>query len=443
MTGPARRTAAIGALILGAALGLSGCASHGPTPAAPVDHGFPRSFEAGRAGLPGSILVRAIHRDGTAAFGSHVRLSRLERGLFRQGGRPVPVDVNGIATFTELDPGRYRVALETAPAVERGWLRWGANAAHGVSFAVAPDERIGHTARLVVPRAGVLRVVVDRAGLATDERLTVSVRRVYPNGQVRPRHDSAKAGNETQTATRHASIFVYRALPEGRYSVRVNVMERRTSTAATVAVHAGETNVARLAVGPPGVPVRITYDGPRVDAAGKAVRHVVWINPLDGSMDVMHGDGEQHFDTPQTVLTSRGGRPGPYVAILPRLQAARVTAVTAPEHHVHLAPPAFVHPVPGGATVRVTVAVGGDPITGAFLALAPAADRHLFDGEWMRTRTGGGTTFEGVPPGDWDVLVIDRAWGQILGLPNSPTIHRIHIPPKRPGRNYQPAPTRN
>lgn len=415
------RIVTAGAAVLVAA--LAACAGTGASSVPAETPSLPHGVETARTGWPGTITATVVHADGRPVAGAKVRLLVAKNGFMQRTRTVVATDGIGRAVLATEAPGLHRVALEETPGVAPGWLmrsfRW-----FRCDVDVAPGERVGHSVRLVAPRGGALRVTSSRSGLAPDERISVSVRRRSPSGDLLSCHSYDWPDAETD-ASGATESRLFEGLPEGDYVVRVGAPEVRTARFHDARVAAGATTVLRADPGPPGPPLEIelAHEVPPAEGWSDG-RHRVWLNPRDGGACLVRGAVQ-----PEPHL-SRGAGPGGYVAILSGLDAAMAVELREVGEgdgwRVRLRPPAWVTAPPGERTVDVRVLRGHDRLGDTFVALALPASQHLRSGEWMRAHTGGRTRFARVPPGDWDVLVVNGVYGSYAGLPDL-TVKRIRV----------------
>jgi hypothetical protein len=411
-------------VLLLSALLPTACASgdRGHRGAAPVEdvRWTPHPVATERVGRPGTITATVVHTDGRPVVGATLRLFVERDGRMQRTREVGTTDGLGRAVLDADGPGLYRVALEETPGVEKGWLLRG-SPWHAFDVLVRDSAGAGHGGTLVAPRGAALEVTVARDGLWSDEAVSVSLRHRTPAGDFRSPH-SAKPPVPVRDAAAATETRLFERLPEGEYEVRVGAPELRVAHFERVAVTPGRTARLVASLGEPGPLLRVSYDGPPSSERSDG-RQRLWLNPYDGRAALVRGPLEPE------PLESRAAEPGRYVAILPDLAAAMAVELrevgAGSGWHVRLRPPSWLDPGEG-RTVTVRVLRGHERLLGAFVALALPAERHLRSGQWMRTHTGGRTHFENVPPGDWDVLVVNGVYQWFAGLPPL-TVRRVRV----------------
>ena len=415
-----RIRAAMAWTLVAAMAGCAGPATRVATTSAPTPvsaTALPPSLETARTGMAGHVYVHVVDREGTPVAGALVRAYHVENGAPQTRRPPQATDGLGRVVLELDEPGLYRICLEEAPGIAFGWLRRGVYA-HSVRVSIDEAETVGHGVRIVAPRPGGVEIRVDRSDLSNDDRVSVTLRRRYPNGDLLSRHDSNTRPEPSFGVARRTESWLWEELPEGAYVARISVPEKRTARFVGVDVAAGAVTSVGVAPGPPGDPLVISYDGPREEG----VRQHVWLNPMDGRPDLVRGS---LHEAPHRSL---GATPGRYVAILPRGGAAMVVDVPdvgpGEQIRVHLAPPAWTSPAAGGVTVTLRVLRDRERVGGVFFGLAPPASEHLRSGSWLRV----GNTYkiENVSPGDWDVVVLNRVYTDFAGIPQ-PIIRRLRV----------------
>lgn len=415
-----RFVSGVGAWLPVLALCLGACAASRPglVPAGESGPGpaFPVSEATARTGEPRHVYVTVVDRDGAPMRDARVRLCRVENGSHVNEHPAKSTDALGRVVLEADAPGLHRVSLEEAPGIATGWLRRGAYA-HAAQVVVEEGETVGHGVRIVAPRPGSLEIRVHRGTLGPEDRVSVTLRRRYPNGDLLSRHDSNTRPEPFFGGVTGTESWLWDELPEGAYVARVSVPEKRTSRFIAAEVSPAALTTYDVGPGAPGAPLVLSFDGQR-----DGVRKQLSLNPLDGGPDLVRGSLDAG------PYRSFGASPGRYVAILPRVGASMVIDVpevaVGEQARIRLAPPGWTRRADGGATVTVRVLRDGEHVPGVFFGLAPPAPEHLRSGSWLRTGTS--QRIEEVPPGDWDLVVLNGVFAEYAGLP-LPIVQRVRV----------------
>lgn len=376
-----------------------------------ADEGSPAAPAA-----PPPVRVLVVHPDGAPVPGAQVALGRR--------GRPATTDAEGRAVLTPEHPGRYLAVVVETPDVRHGWLHRHLEST-SVPVEVGYREVAPAEVRLVVPRGGSLRVLLDRKDAPYEEprsRVEVSLRRYYPDGTLWSPHDGDYREVERLDPEGGRTRLTFTDLPAGRYRLTTSAPDR-TRTSRTVEVRPGAPTEIATALGDPAPPVTFRYRGPFGERGTQRFN----VNPLalgEGSADLAHGtfaEGEPAFRT-------RALRPGPYALFLWDLNLAMWVEV--PEEgervvDVHV-PEALVAPT-GDRMLTVLLFSDGVPFRGLPILLAPVRADPLAPGRWFRFSHGPRDFFERLGPGTYDVLVLDGGWGGRMNLAPNPLVRRVSI----------------
>ena len=379
---------------------------------APADETFER----------GALRVTVVNEQGEGL--ADVRILVENRTGRRSGERAAEAmtDAKGGIVLTGLPDGRYRVSIAEVPGLEQAFeLLPDGSRSHQREVKLSSDAKETATVDFVLESGGGLLVDVNRGNLATDARTTVSLRRYWPDGVLRPLARVPRPEvREIREETGARDIFRYGGLPAGRYLVRVSATDR-CRVFSTTMVAPGTVSKCSMTVGAPGEPVGLTYMGPipegktgcRVNLNGwdgTAARHVVYRRLVPGAEPV----------------EVRSLPPGRYVAILWD-QGLAMAVDLRDRRDVVLVPPVRSPGDASGTTVTVKLSKGGELLLRMFVGLSPVAEDPLAHGQWMRYSESWPTArFENVPPGRYTVVVPDGVMGVEAGIP-SPTTRTIEV----------------
>lgn len=402
---------------------FAGCGDEAP-PEEPRRLDEPRSTPGTIDGA--SIRVSVRTSAGRSLAGARVRVREADGARDRGQGASATTGEGGHAVVDGLKPGRYVVTLETAGP-------YGAanpDRADGLGYRVFErivDARAGVIADVAFepPGAGTLEVQVDRSSLrATDVvRIDLVRRQNETDWSVPARQPRVLGPFQSEGAVPGKERWVFPGLEPGEYRA-VLWTASRVPAVATVRVGEGTVNQVEMAPGARGTSLRLAWLG---EPATQAISFN--LNQIGGASKnhgLLSGDG--------TPIGVEGLPEGEYVLILwDALVALRVSVPRdTSNERVAVRPPRLSE-----GSARLTVAVGrkGRPARKLAVLVAPsstsgtAAPPSTSSTEvWARLgETWPVAVFERLPPGTYDVTVLDGVFGQTVGIPGASTHRTVAV----------------
>jgi hypothetical protein len=370
------------------------------------------------------IRVRIVHPDGAPASGAEVGLKwRGPQGRHWAGHT---TDGSGRGSVKVPHPGRYLLSVVSAPGIDGGWL-------HRSVYTGATHVDVGYQEQipeitLVVPRAGSLRVELDRGTQPPPGEYghnEIELKRYFsdrvlssPRSVRRPKYERVEGQDNKYR-------LIYEGLPAGEYRVQTWSRYELTAVAADATVREGAQSVIAIAVGPPADPVELLWSGPAGPRGG--VRYNINSYAGSGPPGVVHG----LFDGTRASRVTRALAAGKYLLILWDLRLAMSIEVReGGGQKIPIEPPPDLLAPTGGRKLQVDVTVDEIPCAEFPVLVAPVREGPLNAGRWFRlqdTQSAGPHVLEGLQPGLYDVLLLDGGLGLRLGLASNPLVRRIEL----------------
>jgi len=346
---------------------------------------------------PHELLIRVQTKTGVPIAGTRLLLT------WGSGRNALPYGVYASNVAGEVRLTRVPPGLTSAVIVAPGPFAVASErtVGDGLEMLVGPTKRAERT--LLMESAGVLKVVVDRRGLAEAPPVSIFTvaGKLVAGPRVRPYVDG------------EAALYRFDSLRPGRYRV-VATLPGKDSMFVEARVRAGFVTPVRLSRAPGGRrDYRLYLRWERVPEEVTFARF--FLTSLD------------HRAYPTTAFEGRRGlaiestngaalRDGTYLLRYPKLRLARVLGLDARSNFaIDFTPPRPGFLERGHRTVTVRLRRNGTPIDNYFVGLAGERRKS-----WMRyaATENGAAIFEHVPAGWYRLRLVDGVLGVRHGLGN-------------------------
>ncbi|MHC4847365.1 MAG: carboxypeptidase-like regulatory domain-containing protein [Planctomycetota bacterium] len=366
----------------------------------------------------GEHRVRVIVEtsSGRPASGASVSMVGTdERNRFNVPYGVVRTDVEGVAWFRRLPPGRVRVQLVQTGPYARSAQSLSTRRPTSTSSAIVPlGARVEESTGFLLLDAGALHVTVDASGVKGAPPVAVWSTAAELIAGPRSRPDIGGT----------SAVYRFPSLAPGRYRVVANFPDGKVVFRETE-VFPGRVTPLLLT---PSRTTAIGYDlVVRWEAIPAAVNRArFFMTPLkrEGATSVYEAARGRS-------VRRRYGDPlrdEPYLLRFPALAVARRIDPSARSRWlVDFTPPKPGFLSRGHRAVTVRVTRGGKPLSDLFVGLKMQKRRGRAEEQWMRygATTAKGVRFQDVPAGWYELVLLDRVLGARHGVPTQ--VRRLSI----------------